>query len=133
MNKIAKLVIISLIVGGIGYYIYRDNRKNEVEAKKLEKINKDVYQILYNETYTLLSLKYNVDKDKVYNLINEYEILVLGFPDDLAHFKFDYNEKTVEASTAIDNLSKKYGIPKEIIANIIFDQKVLEGVNKCGS
>lgn len=132
IKKVMGIVVWVVIIGGLIFWYHRykieENKKSIEDAKTLKeyRIRRDMIDVNQSsEKYYLLSLKYKLDKKIVYNLINEYHLLAEGLPDD-PDFKPEKNKEIVMVSVAIDNLSKRYDISKEVIANILFDEKMLE-------
>lgn len=71
----------------------------------------------YREDAILLGLKYNIDDDKIFDLLIEWED---SFDDRLSF------EKSPKLKHLIEKLCKKYNINADIVAKILIDYKQMK-------
>lgn len=125
MKKIASLfiTIISLlffvsIFNGCEGQQSKDIRLSKERVGKAEK-QKEYLEQFYRREAVLLSLKYKVDEESVFNIIVEEEDILYKDAEnmeDLDDFIFGKNLKE-----RVRRYSEKYNIPADIIASILID------------
>lgn len=94
-------------------YFHRQPKKVFSE-EETNRFMHELFTKAYQETAELLAAKYNADEGKVLEMLAEDNV-----NSDKKHTK----EK-------IHNYSKKYGLPQNIIASILWDLKVLESAEQ---
>jgi hypothetical protein len=86
--------------------------ENKVEEIRTEK---EYNEFMYREDSVLLSLAFDIDNEKIFNLIIDWEKARSD-----ARLSLD---KTDTIMILINSLSKKYTIPKNTLAKILLDYK----------
>lgn len=94
--------------------------------------NNQYMQNVASEDLSLLAIEYGLDKKTLIDIICEYEEKTIGSclsKGDL--FSDDKTESDIlDISSAIEQVSNKYQIKKEILAKILIDKKMLEARNR---
>lgn len=131
-NLISLLAIIVFVISGC-------NKSNEspVIDKSKEETRKNIYKEIeedvYRERISLLALKYGIDEIKATSIIDEYDKHI-DRPDFITIEKAMLNNQFIEVKKLnyfeiVDQISKKYNVPKKEIAAFIIDyrkKKLLE-------
>jgi len=127
--KIVPLMIpLFVVLYGCENQSMKEQKEKEFEMiKALTTVDKDV---IYREEAILLSMKYSVDEDKVFNLLVEKSEsigkLLRKFGDKDSEKIIDDIKKETRGLNTKNRLtaySKKYDIPSNIIASILIDYK----------
>ena len=86
-----------------------------------------------NESVELLAVKYGIDSKVIVNIIGDYEEMTLGFSvtrlmHDASHniVPKESEIKIVDIPTALEIVSNKYQVPKEKVASMLIDNKMIE-------
>ncbi|MBM3252794.1 MAG: hypothetical protein FJZ16_00885 [Candidatus Omnitrophica bacterium] len=134
------VLLLCLFVFGCGQKATTSQENKELSEK--ETIQR--MQNMWKEDIDLLAIKYGMDSDKMLNIISDYEALTFGHSITRMLYNFNYKSdnfarkssspqketrpkpEIVDITTAIDRISIKYQISKEIIVNIILDLKSIE-------
>ena len=123
------LSIISMVLVGCG---------KKVEKEKAADIRDKIIEYMIKpdaEKVALLSIKYNIEAIEANNILEKYLAYILDkyFPSDseknvgdnlLKEMEKPNLEKVLEYQKKIDELSKTFKIPKDIVASIIIDYKI---------
>lgn len=106
----------------------------ESETKKLEKERANQYAqdfvaAPHKERTALLSVKYNIEESKLESLLHEYlsehDLFYRAFETAETKKKVDLRINLNFRDT-LTVLSNKYNIPKDVLANLIIDYRILK-------
>ena len=125
MYKIIVMCLVLATLIGCG-----DSGKAEKDARE-EKIWKQIYKNMDSEEIVLLSIKYAIDEQLLKHIISEYENMVFGysFTDQESPIPENLPE-VVSVSNAIEELSAKYNVSKQILSQIIIELIMMESKNE---
>lgn len=123
------MVLLLCVLTGCG-----DNGKAKEKSAKDAREEKIWAQMTKNgdmEKISLLGIKYGIDEQVLKSILSEYEIMVFGqsfidlelpIPDNLP--------TVVSISSAIEKLSIKYSVSKEVLSQIIIELRMMEKANE---
>ncbi len=101
----------------------RQSKKATISKEEVERKEKEHLEDIYRRDAVLLSLKYKVGEDKVFNiLVNENDLTYKGEEKFLDFFD-NYIRK---ARQRIEEYSTKYDIPTDIVASILIDYELMQ-------
>lgn len=101
-------------------------------TQPITSIRKDQYmENVASEDLSLLAIKYGLEKKILIDIICEYEEKTMGFCLSKGHLfpEDEIEPDLLDIPSAIEQVSNKYQIKKEILAEILIDKKMLEAGN----
>ena len=137
--KLGVVVMFSLImmVWGCGDSKKIKEAKQAEEKQRQGKIDKNKNE----EDIVLLSIKYEIEQERLEQIISEYEKMVLGFSivemfkkmkkrESIENIELSSNEEIVDVPTALNRVSEKYGISKKVLATLIIERRIILSSSK---
>lgn len=137
-------VTVLLTAFAIGLWWVRTRTDKEMRAEVLNQMSQveAIMSQSQKENVALLSVKYGVDKDRLEKILDAYRYkhdVAYRVNKDIAsdnktgrgsHGQGGYLAVDLDFGVTIDNLSVQYDIPKERLASLIADYKILSRLEK---
>lgn len=100
---------------------------NNTFQEGIRHVNEQYAQNVISENFSLLAIKYGLDKKTLIDIVCQYEKMTSGSCWSKGEINLFSDDKTdSDVSSAIEQVSNKYQIKKEILAEILIDKKMLE-------
>lgn len=129
MNRLIIMVLLLCALTGCG-----DSDKAKEKSAKDTREEKIWAQMTKNgdmEKISLLGIKYGIDEQLLKSILSEYEIMVFGQSFIDLELPIPENLPTVVSiSSAIEKLSIKYSVSKEVLSQIIIELRMMEKANE---
>ena len=118
MNRIIGIIlVVAVVLSGIYYFAMRKSSENEANQREEQvKEAREYREFMYREDAVLLSTKYAVDEDRIFNFLIELNEMTDGNIDSL-FAPFDRNRLVY--------YSRSYELSPQIIASVLIDYKAM--------
>jgi len=105
----------------------QQEKENRLAREKAEEIEtrEEIAEIMFRKDAVLLALKYQVDEEKLFNLLVGWRCRLLGntLLNDTIGIYDEFTGKI--AKERLEQYSKKYNIPLDVIAAILIDYEAM--------